>query len=117
MAFNELTFKSDEIVSHINDSVSLNFEFLKYNPSDNNEVILLDEACDSGSNFYNANVQTLDTPYISLEELPSLRINIKQNYFSILHLNIRNIKIFLKNFKLFLSSLKFNFIVIYFSET
>ena len=41
-----LTFKSEEIVSQSNDSQSLNFASLKYNPPDNNEVILLDEACD-----------------------------------------------------------------------
>ena len=47
-----LTFKSEENLSQINDSESLNFESLKYNPSDNNEIILLDEACDPESNFY-----------------------------------------------------------------
>ena len=47
-----LTFKSEETVSQINDS-----ESLKYNPSDNNEVVLLDEASDPDSNFHNANVQ------------------------------------------------------------
>ena len=60
-----LTFKSEENVIQINDSESSNFESLKYNPSDNNKVILLNEACDPDSNFYNANAQKLDTPYIS----------------------------------------------------
>ena len=46
-----LTLKSTEIVSETNDSEFLNFEPLKYNPSDNNQEILLDEACDPGSNF------------------------------------------------------------------
>ena len=46
-----LTLKSEEIVSETNDSEFLNFEPLKYNPSDNNQEILLDEACDPGSNF------------------------------------------------------------------
>ena len=72
----------------------MNFEFLKYNPSDNNEVTVLDEARDPNSNFYNANVQKLDTPYISSEEFPSLRINTEQNDFSMFHLNIRSIKKF-----------------------
>ena len=43
--------KSEEIVSKTNDSEFLNFEPLKYNASDNNQEILLDEACDPGSNF------------------------------------------------------------------
>ena len=74
-----LTFKSEDIVSQINDSEHLNFEFLKCNPSDNNEVILLDKACDPNSNLYSANFQKLDTPYISSEECLSLRINKEQN--------------------------------------
>ena len=51
-----LTFKSEENLSPINDSESLNFESINYNPSDNDEVIFLDEVCDPNSNFYNANV-------------------------------------------------------------
>ena len=70
----------------------MNFEFLKYNPSDNNEVIVLDEARGPDCNFYNANVQKLDTPYISSEEFPSLRLNTEQNDFFMFHLNIRSIK-------------------------
>ena len=89
------------ILSQIKDSESLNFESLKYNSSDNNEVISLDEACQPDSNFYNANVQKLDTPYISSEEFPSLRINTEQNDFSIFHLNIRSIKIFFWKFQAF----------------
>ena len=58
-------FKSKENVSQINDSESSNFAYLKYNLSDNNKVILLDKACDPDSNFYDANVQKLGTPYIS----------------------------------------------------
>ena len=102
------------ILSQIKDSESLNFESLKYNSSDNNEVILLDEACHPDSNFYNANVQKLDTPYISSEEFPSLGINTEQNDFSIFYLNIRSIKKNFGNFKLFLSSLNFTFSVICF---
>ena len=60
-----LTFKNEENVSQTKDSLYLNFESLKYNPSDNREVILLDEVCDPNSNFYKANVQKLDTPCIS----------------------------------------------------
>ena len=70
----------------------MNFEFLKYNPSDNNKVIVLDEARGPDCNFYNANVQKLDTPYISSEEFPSWRINTEQNDFFMFHLNIRSIK-------------------------
>ena len=57
---------------------------------------MLDEACDPDTNFYNANVQKLDTPHFSSEEFPSLRINIEQNDFSIFNLNIRSIKNFLE---------------------
>ena len=90
-----LAFKSEENVSQINNSESWNFESLKYNRRDNNEVILLDEIFDPHSNFYNANVKKSDTPYISSEEFPSFRINTQQNDFFILHLNIRSIKFFL----------------------
>ena len=69
---------------------------MKYNPSDNNEVILLDEACDPDSKFYKVNVQKLHRPYIFLEEFPSLRINTEQNGISIFNLNIRSIKMFLE---------------------
>ena len=72
----------------------MNFEFLKYNPSDNNEVIVLDEARGPDCNFYNANVQKLDTPYISSEQFPTLIINTEQNDFSMFLLNIRSIKKF-----------------------
>ena len=103
--------KREENLSQIKDSESLNFECLKYNPLDNNEIVLLDEVCDPDSNL------RLDTPYISPEEFPSLRINTEQNGFFIFDLNIRSIKFFFGNFKLFLSSLNFNFNVINFSET
>ena len=59
--------KSKENVSQINDSESLNFEFLKYNASDNNEIILVDEECNPDSNSYNANVRKLDAPHIFSE--------------------------------------------------
>ena len=103
--------KREENLSQIKDSESLNFECLKYNLLDNNEIVLLDEVCDPDSNL------RLDTPYISPEEFPSLRINTEQNGFFIFDLNIRSIKFFFGNFKLFLSSLNFNFNVINFSET
>ena len=103
--------KREENLSQIKDSESLNFECLKYNLLDNNEIVLLDEVCDPDSNL------RLDTPYISPEEFPSLRINPEQNGFFIFDLNIRSIKFFFGNFKLFLSSLNFNFNVINFSET
>ena len=103
--------KREENLSQIKDSESLNFECLKYNLLDNNEIVLLDEVCDPDSNL------RLDTPYISPEEFPSLRINTEQNGFFIFDLNIRSIKFFFGNFKLFLSSLNFNFNVICFSET
>ena len=44
--------------------------------------MLLGKACFPDSNSYNANAQKLDTPYISSEEFPSLRINTEQNNFS-----------------------------------
>ena len=60
-----LIFKSEESVSQINDSKFLNFEPLKYSPSDNTEEILLDEECDPDSKFDNGNAPKFDTPYLS----------------------------------------------------
>ena len=54
--------KREENLSQIKDSESLNFECLKYNLLDNNEIVLLDEVCDPDSNL------RLDTHLISLQK-------------------------------------------------
>ena len=51
-----------------NEHVALNFETLKYDPSESFGDILLDNSCDPALNFYNTNIQNLGTPYILLEE-------------------------------------------------
>ena len=40
---------------------------------------MLDKGCDPDFNFYNANVQKLDTPYISSQDFPSLRKTSEQD--------------------------------------
>ena len=47
-----------------NEHVALNFETLKYDPSESSGEILLDNSCDSDLHFFNTNIQNLDTPYI-----------------------------------------------------
>ena len=44
--------------------VALNFETLKYNPSESSGDILLDNSCYPDLHFFNTNIQNLDTPYI-----------------------------------------------------
>ena len=71
-----------------------NFEKLKYKITDNNDI-LLDDSCDPDINFLNGKFQSFDTPYLMPEEFHHFYSN-SLNQFSILHLNIRSIKIFLK---------------------
>ena len=93
---------------------SLNFESLKYSLLDDNDDILLDSSCDPDLNFFKNNIRNLDTTYLFPDEFHNFLVNYETDWFSILLLNIRNIK---KNFKLLLSSLDFSFSVICFSET
>ena len=79
----------------INDSEILNFESCKYSISANTHEILLDNYCDPDINFFDTNIQNIDIPYILPEEFESFPSKLNSKCFSILHLNIRNLK---KNF-------------------
>ena len=94
------------------------FETLKYNISDNNDI-LLDDSCDPDVKFFNKKFQGLDNPYLMPWEFHNF-FNNSSDQFSVLHLNIRSIKrknfFFKKKFK-FLNSINFTFSVICLSET
>ena len=74
------------------------YEILKYEIVDTSEEILLNNACDLDLNFFDSKTQNFDTPYILPEEFHDTSCN---DSFSILHLNIRNIKNFLKTLNCF----------------
>ena len=97
------------------DNETKNFETLKYNISDNTDI-LLDDSCDPDVNFFNKKFQSLDTPYLMPGEFHNFLDN-SSDQFSVLHLNIRSIKKNFENFKLFLNSINFTFSVICLSET
>ena len=78
-----------------NEHVALNFETLKYDPSESSGDILLDNSCDPDLHFFNTNTQNRDTPYILPEEFQNFLDDDISESFSILHLNIRSIR---KNF-------------------
>ena len=96
---------------------SRNFESLKYSLVNESNDILLDDACDPGSNFFSKNIKNLDTTYLYPEEFQDFLEKPAAASFSVLHLNIRSIKKNFENFKKFLSSLGFTFSIICFSET
>ena len=75
-----------------------NFETLKYNISDNTDI-LLGDSCDPDVNFFNKKVLTC------------------LDQFSLLHPNIRSIKKNFENFELFLKLISFTFSVICLFET
>ena len=97
------------------DTETKNFQTLKYNISDNTDI-LLDDSCDPDVNFFNKKFQSLDTPYLMPGEFHNFLDN-SSDQFSVLHLNIRSIKKNFENFKLFLNSINFTFSVICLSET
>ena len=92
-----------------------NFESLKYEISDNDNI-LLNDFCGPDVNFFNENFQNFDTPYLKVGDFDKFLENSFQQL-SILHLNIRSIKKNFDNFKFFLNSLNFTFSVICLSET
>ena len=94
-----------------------NFENRKYDPLENSENILFDNSSDPDLDFYNTNIQNLNTPYILPEELQKFLGDDKDENVSILHLNIRRINKDFENFKMFLSNLNFSLSIICFSET
>ena len=95
----------------------MNFESLKFNPFDSTAEILNDDSFDPDVNFFNNNIEKLDTPYISHEKIEDLNINTSANTLSVLHLNIRSMKKNFKSLKLFLSNFNSDFSIICFSET
>ena len=72
------------------DNETKNFETLKYNISDNTDI-LLDDSCDPDVNFFDKNFQSLDTPYLMLGEFHNFLDN-SSDQFSVVHFNIRSIK-------------------------
>ena len=68
----------------------MNFESLKFNPFDCTAEILNYDSFDPDVNFFNNNIDNLDTPYISHEKIKDLIVN--TSALSVLHLNIRSMK-------------------------
>ena len=67
-----------------------NFESLKYEISDNDDI-LLNDSCDPDLNFFSGNFQNFNTSYLKDGEFDKyLETSSKQ--FPILHLNVRSIK-------------------------
>ena len=66
------------------------FKTLKYNISDNNDI-LLDDSCDPDVKFFNKKFQGLDNPYLMPREFHNF-FNNSSDQFSVFHLNIRSIK-------------------------
>ena len=81
------------------DNETKNFETLKYNISDNSDI-LLDDSCDPDVNFFNKKFQSLDTPYLMPGEFHNFLDN-SSDQVSVLHLNIRSIKKTLKTLNCF----------------
>ena len=81
------------------DNETKNFETLKYNKSDNTDI-LLDDSCDPDVNFFNKKFQSLDTPYLMPGEFHNFLDN-SSDQVSVLHLNIRSIKKTLKTLNCF----------------
>ena len=79
-----------------NEHVALNFETLKYDPSESFGDFLLDNSCDPDLYFFNINIQNLNTPCILLKEFQNFLDDDISESLSVLHLNIRNIR---KNFE------------------
>ena len=94
-----------------------NFQNLKYDPSENSGNTLFDNSNDPDLQFYDTNMQNLNTPYILPEELQNFLGDDDDENVSILHLNIRSINKNYENFKMFLSYLNFSFSIICFSKT
>ena len=93
--FFSLNIKADGSSSETNNSEILNFESLKYSTLYNPHEILLDNSCDPDKNFFDTDIQNIDTPCILPEDFESFSCKLNSKSFSILHLNIRSLK---KNF-------------------
>ena len=97
------------------DTETKNVETLKYNISDNTDI-LLNDSCDPDVNFFNKIYRSLGTPYLMPGEFHNFLDNLSDQC-SVLHLNIRSIKKNFENFKLSFNSINFTFSVICLSET
>ena len=95
---------------------SWNFETLKNNISNESNNILLDNAYDSGLNFFSKNVKNLETVYVLPQDFHDSLEKLVTSYFSILLVNTLNIRKNFESFKTLLSSLDFTFSIIYFLE-
>ena len=67
----------------------------KYDPSENSGKIIYDNSSGPNLDFYNTNMQNLNTPYLLPKELQRFLGDDKDESVSILHLNITSIN---KNF-------------------
>ena len=79
-----------------NEHLAQNFETVKYDPSESPGDILPDSSCDSDLNFFNTNIQNLNTRHIFLEEFQNFLDDDTQVSFFFLYLNIRTVKNTLK---------------------
>ena len=100
-----------------NEQQDQNFETLRYNPLENSENIYFDNSSDPDLHFLNTNIQNLNTPHILREELQNFLGDDKDEYMSVLNVNMRSINKNSGNFKMFLSNRNFSFSIIFFSET
>ena len=86
-----MSFKMNADGKEKYDTETKNFETLKYNISDNTDI-LLDDSCDPDVNFFNKKFQSLDTPYLMPGEFHNFLDN-ASDQFSVLHLNIKSIRL------------------------
>ena len=93
-----------------------NFEDLSFNPFCLQENFMNNE-CDPDVNFYQNNVSNVEANYFLITEVKSSLANFGPNDFSVLHLNIRNMKKNFENFKEFFKSLNVSFSAICLSKT
>ena len=93
--------KADASSSETTNSEVLNFVLLKYSISDNTLELLLDNSCDPDKNFFDTDIQNIDTPYILSEEFERFSCKLNSKSFSILHPNIGSLKKNFDSFKLF----------------
>ena len=93
-----------------------NFEYLSFNPFCLQENFMNNE-CDPDVNFYQNNVSNVEANYFLITEVKSSLANFCPNDFSVLHLNIRNMKKNFENFKEFFKSLNVSFSAICLSKT
>ena len=85
-----------------------NFECLSFDPFSLQENFM-NNKCDPDFNFYQNNVSNVEANYFLMTEVKSSLASFDPNAFSVLHLNIRNMKKNFENFKEFLKNLSVSF--------